>query len=403
MVITPMRIGGTDCSNGTAATGTNVSGSATAATPISTSINNAVLGEGSNTIRICVANLISNFGSTTREIMKDVSNPTVSITNPTVSTPLPVNTQLTISASDTGGTGVQRIAYTLDGNNPTFSGSNCTIGTGTAYSSSVSLANGNYTIKARSCDNVGNVSTTASQLVSIGPPSTPTISSAQSGNQKVTINFGTVSGATSYKVYYKTSSGVTTSDSSVSGTSSPIEVTGLTNGTTYYFAITASHNGGESSLSSVSNATPTPIVTVNETGAPEEVDYCVLLTPTSFSVTTGATTVNIYGRIYEASLTPNITVNTSIISQIGYGPNGSNPVTSGGWTYVNAAYNTQYGNDDEYFASFIAPTPGTYSYVVRFTFDGTNYTYCDTDGAGSDPSLDFETNKLGLRLLGIKS
>lgn len=75
--------------------------------------------------------------------MKDVSNPTVSITNPTVSTPLPVNTQLTISASDTGGTGVQRIAYTLDGNNPTFSGSNLTIGTGTAYSSSVSLANGN--------------------------------------------------------------------------------------------------------------------------------------------------------------------------------------------------------------------------------------------------------------------
>lgn len=106
---------------------------------------------------------------------------------------------------------------------------------------------GIHTIKARSCDNVGNVSTTASQLVSIGATSTPTISSAQSGNQKVTINFGTVSGATSYKVYYKTSSGVTTSDSSVSGTSSPIEVTGLTNGTTYYFAITASHNGGGSS------------------------------------------------------------------------------------------------------------------------------------------------------------
>jgi hypothetical protein len=249
-------IGGTDCTNGTAATGTNISGSANASTPISTSINNVNLNEGSNTIRICVANLIGNYGSTTRTIVKDVTAPTISITNPTVSTPIASNSQLTLSGSDTGGTGIQKYAYTADGNDPTFSGTDCSIGTGTLYTSSVSLANGNYSIKARSCDNVGNVSTVASLLVSVGPPGAPSIASASAGNEKVTINFGTVSGATSYKVYYQTSSGVTTSDSSVSGTSSPIEVTGLTNSTTYFFAITASHGGGESALSGVSSSTP---------------------------------------------------------------------------------------------------------------------------------------------------
>lgn len=252
-----IRIGGTDCTNGTAATGTNTSGSATASTPISTSINNGNLSEGSNTIRICVANLIGNYGSTTRSTVKDVTIPTISITNPTVSTPIPSNSQLTLSGTDTGGTGIQKYAYTFDGNNPLFSGTDCTIGTGAVYTSSVSLSNGNYTIKARSCDNVGNVSTVASQTVSIGPPAVPSISSAQAGNEKVTINFGTVSGATSYKVYYRTSSGVTISDLSVSGTSSPIEITGLTNSTTYYFAITASNTGGDTVLSEEANGIPT--------------------------------------------------------------------------------------------------------------------------------------------------
>jgi len=398
-----IRIGGTDCTNGTAATGTNTSGSATASTPISTSINNGNLSEGSNTLRICVANLIGNYGSTSRSIVKDVTVPTISITNPTVSTPIPSNSQLTLSGTDTGGTGIQKYAYTVDGNNPTFSGTDCTIGTGTAYTSSVSLSNGNYTIKARSCDNVGNVSTIASQIVSIGPPGAPSISSAAAGDGKVTINFGAVSGATNYKVYYRTSSGVTTSDSSVSGTSSPIEVTGLTNATTYYFAITASHNGGESALSSVSNATPTPLVTVNETGVAAEIDYCAIQYPTApFSVILGTIT-SFYARVYEAGYTDvNTDPHPSIIAQFGYGPSGTDPRTNGSWIFTTATFNAAAvgggslnPNDDEYYYALTPADPGSYLYVFRFTRDGTNYTYCDSDGAGSNPSLDFEITNLG--------
>lgn len=254
-----IRIGGTDCTNGSGATGTNVSGSIAAATPVSTSITNGNFAGGANTVRLCVQNVLNNYGSTTRTVTKDTTSPTVSIDAPTTAGPHPANTQATISAADTGGTGVQRIAYTTDGNDPAFSGASCTITTGTQYTAAVTLANGSYTVKARSCDNAGNVSTVASLALSVGPPSTPTISSATAGNAQVSIAFSAVSGATSYRVYYRTSTGVTTSDSFATGTSSPIVVSSLTNGTTYYFRLAAIHDGGESSLSGESSATPSGV------------------------------------------------------------------------------------------------------------------------------------------------
>ncbi|TDY71808.1 uncharacterized protein DUF1566 [Leptospira meyeri] len=78
-----IRIGGTDCTNGTTATGTNVNGTATAASAISSTIANASFASGANTVRICVGpNLIGNYGSTTTTITKDGSPPTVSSSTP---------------------------------------------------------------------------------------------------------------------------------------------------------------------------------------------------------------------------------------------------------------------------------------------------------------------------------
>lgn len=75
--------GGTDCNNGSAATGTNVNGTATAASAISSTIANASFASGANTVRICVGpNLIGNYGSTTTTITKDGLPPTVSSSTP---------------------------------------------------------------------------------------------------------------------------------------------------------------------------------------------------------------------------------------------------------------------------------------------------------------------------------
>ena len=74
------------------------------------------------------------------------------------------------------------------------------------------------------------------------------------------LSWGAVSGATRYTVYYFTS---TISDISASGvrsvsaTTNTATVTELTNGTPYFFKVTASNAGGEGAASSEVSATPT--------------------------------------------------------------------------------------------------------------------------------------------------
>jgi F5/8 type C domain len=78
-------------------------------------------------------------------------------------------------------------------------------------------------------------------------PASPQIYTTLSGNQSARIEFQTDSKATSYTVHYGTSPGSYTS--TVTGiTASPYTLTGLTNGATYYVALSASGSTGASGL-----------------------------------------------------------------------------------------------------------------------------------------------------------
>jgi hypothetical protein len=78
-------------------------------------------------------------------------------------------------------------------------------------------------------------------------PAAPTIYTTLTGNQSARIEFQTDSKATSYTVHYGTSPG--SYPSTVTGiTSSPFTLTGLTNGTTYYLALSATGSTGNSGL-----------------------------------------------------------------------------------------------------------------------------------------------------------
>ncbi|MHB1024569.1 MAG: fibronectin type III domain-containing protein [Desulfobacteria bacterium] len=90
------------------------------------------------------------------------------------------------------------------------------------------------------------------------PPAAPTLTSATAGDTEVTLAWGAVTGATSYNVYRGTASGVTKiSGTKFAGVSSPYDATGLTNGTPYFFIVTAVGAGGESAASNERSATPT--------------------------------------------------------------------------------------------------------------------------------------------------
>ncbi|MFZ5445251.1 MAG: lamin tail domain-containing protein [Myxococcota bacterium] len=135
----------------------------------------------------------------------------------------------------------------------------------------------------------------------------------------------------------------------------------------------------------------------NGMGTSSEADYCNLQFPTSITATAGTTTPTIYGRIYESGVTSATAVGAvaNLIAQVGYGPNGVDPRTQSGWLFFPATFNTEYGNDDEYQGSFIAPAAGSYRYTFRFSLDnGVTWTYGDLDGAGSNAGLSFDLAQL---------
>lgn len=134
------------------------------------------------------------------------------------------------------------------------------------------------------------------------PPTTPAAPAgvtATGGTRQVTISWPAVTGATSYNLYWSTTTGVTTANGTkISGVTSPAVHTGLADSTTYFYIVTAANSAGESAASAQVAATtlaaaPPPTAApaaptgVTATGSTDQVTV-------SWSAVTGATSYNIY-------------------------------------------------------------------------------------------------------------
>ena len=140
-------------------------------------------------------------------------------------------------------------------------------------------------------------------------------------------------------------------------------------------------------------AQPTHGAALNESDVPEEADFCKIAFPHQAMVDAGVG-VLVYGQIFESGMTDPQGPNPAISAEVGFGPFGSDPRVHGGWSYSGASFNVQVGfppTTDEYVGTITVYSPDTYWYVYRFSLDGgTDYTYCDINGAGSNAGLDYE-------------
>ncbi len=138
---------------------------------------------------------------------------------------------------------------------------------------------------------------------------------------------------------------------------------------------------------------------LNETDVGGEADFCNLQFPASTTVTQGQTSAAIFGRIFEAGVTEAAGADASILAELGLGPDGSDPTSAAGWSFEAATFNIQVGNDDEYQHTLVGPSVSSttnFAYTYRFTMDGgLNFTYCDSNGAGSNGGQTFQSNQLG--------
>ena len=95
--------------------------------------------------------------------------------------------------------------------------------------------------------------------------SAPSEVSATLGYYQVAIDWTAVSGASSYTVYWGSSTGISSSSTAITGiTDDNYTHSGRDNGTTYYYKVAAVDSSGTGSLSSEVNATPRDAPTVTE-------------------------------------------------------------------------------------------------------------------------------------------
>ncbi len=100
----------------------------------------------------------------------------------------------------------------------------------------------------------------------VPPPATPTITSVVAGNQIVSLTWSASSGATSYKLFRSTTSGVFSATPTATTTGTSYNDTAVTNGVTYFYVVKSSNLVGDSAASAQVQATPQALPPPTPTG-----------------------------------------------------------------------------------------------------------------------------------------
>ncbi|WP_282937380.1 S-layer homology domain-containing protein [Paenibacillus sp. RC67] len=169
-------------------------------------------------------------------------------------------------------------------------------------------------------------------------PPPPTGLQALTGDAQVSLNWNGVADATSYKIFKGTTTGIydAVPVANVSNGTS-YNVTGLINGTSYYFAVKASNAAGDSAYSAEATGTPhAPIVIPSLTG--------LTLNPSTLSLQAGSTAVTTATANYSDNSTRNVTndlawtFSTAGVASIS---NGAVSALNAGNTVATAVYGNQ--------------------------------------------------------------
>ncbi len=214
----------------------------------------------------------------------------------------------------------------------------------------------------------------SSPLSDVTPPAAPAgLTVTNEGDGQVSLSWSGAAGASGYNVYRSPLSGggfVKVNPAPVGGTI--FTDTGLTNGQTVFYVVRARDGAG------------------NEGGASNEVSalphfvigWANLQWPPTLTHIVSAVdrTDDVYGQVWINNVTNQPGAAPTLRAQLGFGPAGTDPA-AGGWTWVDAAFNTDAGNNDEFKASLQPEAAGAFDYVYRYsTTHGRDWLYADLNG-----------------------
>jgi fibronectin type 3 domain-containing protein len=264
-------------------------------------------------------------------------------------------------------------------------------GVGVSGPSSVTVSNGaiSGTIGPRS----------AWVLITNGADLTPTAAPANlnvtnAGNAEVSLAWNTVAGASGYNLYLSPVTG----GGFVKVNTDPLTDThytdtGLSNAQTYFYVVTALDSVGNESVYS-NEVSAVPQLTIG---------WANLQWPPTMTYTISAVnrTDDAYGQVWIDGATDQPGATPSLRAQLGFGPEGSNPAGNADWSWTEASFNVDAGNNDEFKASMQPQSAGVYDYLYRYTTnDGQSWLYADQNGPIESGSLPPNPGKLTVNLPG---
>ena len=220
-----------------------------------------------------------------------------------------------------------------------------------------------------------------SGTVDLEPPSAPeALNVTNEGNATVGLAWNSVVDAAGYNLYRSPlSGGGWVKVNTALLTSTEYSDQGLRNARDYYYVVTAvDAAGNESDFSNQVNAMPRL-----------SLGWANLQWPPSMTHTISVTdrTDNVYGQVWIDGVTNQPGATEGLRAQLGFGPDGSTPDDT--WTWVDAAFNTDAGNNDEFVASMLPEAVGTYDYAYRYsTTNGRDWVNADLDGINNGYSPD---------------
>jgi glycosidase len=203
------------------------------------------------------------------------------------------------------------------------------------------------------------------------------------GSQQVSLAWDKVFGAASYNVYRSPVSG----GGWIKLNADPLTATTYTdtdlqNARTYFYIVRAvDRTGNESAASNEVSALPHYLIGWANLQWPPTMDH---------TISAIDRTDNAYGQVWIDGVTNQPGATASLRAQLGFGPVGSNPATNSAWIWVDASFNVDAGNNDEFMASLLPETTGSFDYVYRYTTtNGRDWLYADLNGpiaSGATPA-----------------
>jgi glycosidase len=211
-------------------------------------------------------------------------------------------------------------------------------------------------------------------------PPAPDGLAAVEGSLQVDLSWNPVAGAAAYRIYRSPVRGggyVQVGETSATSFTD----SGLVNGQTVYYVVRALDSAGNLGPASA-EASALPHYTIG---------WANLQWPPSIQHTISAInrTPNIYGQVWIDGATSQPGPTPSLVAELGYGPQGSDPATDPNWIWIGTSFNVDAGNNDEFVASLLPEEVGQFDYAYRYTTTGgRDWLYADLDGTGNgyDPA-----------------